>query len=110
MGYDLLEGLHQVEPLEVGTPLDARYPLLMLNAENLRGDTRLEGGPPEELPDESLHGAGVHRQREQQRHSDGCPVVVVDPPGPDAASIQLNTNPQPLREGTHHKTPIIMKV
>ena len=56
----------------------------------MREDARLEGGPPEELPDEGLHRAGIDGQREQQRHGDGRPVVVVDPPGPDAAPIHLH--------------------
>lgn len=53
-------------------------------------DAHLESGPPEELPDEGLHCAGVHGQCEQQRHGDGRPVMVVNPPRPDAAPIHLN--------------------
>ena len=49
----------------------------------------LEGGPPEELADKGLHSSGVHWESEQDGHGDHGPVVVVNPPGPDAAPIDL---------------------
>ena len=53
-------------------------------------EAALEGAPPQLLLDTDLDGRGVDRQGEQDHARGNGPVVVVDPPGPDAAPIHLH--------------------
>ena len=52
-------------------------------------DQPLEARPPQELLDKDLHCGGVDRQRQQDQAGQDGPVVVADPPGADAAAIDL---------------------
>lgn len=52
-------------------------------------DQPLEARPPQELLHKDLHCGGVDRQRQQDQAGQDGPVVVVDPPGADAAAIHL---------------------
>ena len=52
-------------------------------------DQPLEARPPQELLDKDLHCGGVDGQRQQDQTGQDGPVVVVNPPGADAAAIHL---------------------
>ena len=54
-------------------------------------EAALEGAPPQLLLHTDLHSWGVHGEGEQYHAGGNGPVVVVDPPGPDAAPIHLNS-------------------
>ena len=49
----------------------------------------MEGTPPKELLDADLDCRGVDGQGEQDHAGGDGPVMVVDPPRPDAAAIHL---------------------
>lgn len=53
------------------------------------GVTDLPPGPPQELVDGELHRGTVHRQHQQNRHRQNGVRMVVDPPGSDAAAVDL---------------------
>ena len=52
-------------------------------------EAALEGAPPQVFLYTHLDGWRVHRQGEQDHAGDDGPVVVVNPPRPDAAAIHL---------------------
>lgn len=52
-------------------------------------EATLEGTPPEELLDTDLYCRRVDWQGEQYHAGGNRPVMVVNPPGPDAAAIHL---------------------
>ena len=49
----------------------------------------LPAGPPDPLLDEQLYFRGIYRQREDQHAGRDGPVMVPNPPGPDATAIDL---------------------
>ena len=57
-------------------------------------EATLEGTPPEELLDTHLHCRRVDWQGEQYHAGGDGPVVMVNPPGPDAAAIHLQHQQQ----------------
>ena len=59
-------------------------------------EAALEGAPPKLLFNTHLNCWRVHGQGEQDHAGGNGPVVVVDPPWPDAAPIHLGNN-HPLR-------------
>ena len=56
-------------------------------------NNNLEEGPPEPLFDKELDGDGVHRKGEDEHAGGNGPVMVLDPPRPDAAAVHLCTRP-----------------
>ncbi len=52
-------------------------------------EAALEGAPPKELLDAYLHSWGVDWQGQQDHAGGNGPIVMVNPPWPDAAPIHL---------------------